>query len=144
MVLAPSEQHGRLSWYEAPEDPINDKWIEDVDYVHGLGTADMDLDGNVDVVVSEMHRSEYQPDRPSRRLVYIHLNLGKGLKWEQQIIATTGSHNLRLADIDNDGDIDIIGANWSGPYHPVELWRNHLNPVIRSHGRKPKEVRRSH
>lgn len=140
VVLAPAEQHGRLSWYEAPEDPINGKWIEhviddDVDYVHGLGVADMDLDGNVDVVISEMHRSGYQPDRPSRQRVCIYLNLGKGFKWERQIIATTGSHNLRLADIDNDGDIDIIGANWGGPYHPVELWRNYLNP---------KGVRRSH
>ena len=29
-----------------------------------------------------------------------------------------------LGDIDKDGDMDIVGANWSGPYQPIEMWEN--------------------
>ncbi|MFH1718766.1 MAG: hypothetical protein ABIF19_15530, partial [Planctomycetota bacterium] len=34
------------------------------------------------------------------------------------------SHCIRVADVGNDGDMDIIGANWSGGYQPVEMWEN--------------------
>jgi len=27
-------------------------------------------------------------------------------------------------DIGPDGDMDLVGANWNGPYQPVELWEN--------------------
>jgi len=133
VLLSPAEDHGRLSWYEAPEDPIKGKWIEhviddDVDYIHTFKVADMNLDGMPDVVIAEMAESGYHPDKPSRRRISVYLNEGKGLKWRQQVVATTGLHNLRLADIDRDGDIDILGANWGGSYHPVELWRNRLDP----------------
>jgi hypothetical protein len=132
VLLAPAEQHGRLSWYEASRDPVNGPWNEhvidpDVDYVHTFKVADMNLDGRPDVVAAEMHRSGYHPDKPSRRRVSVYLSAGRGLKWTQQVVAPTGSHNLRVADIDSDGDIDIVGANWSGPYRPVELWRNLVN-----------------
>jgi hypothetical protein len=33
---------------------------------------------------------------------------------------------MRLVDVDGDGDVDLFGANWSGPHQPVELWRNGL------------------
>jgi hypothetical protein len=45
------------------------------------------------------------------------------------VVGTTGSHNLRLGDIDHDGDWDIVGANWnneSPTRGAIELWRNHL------------------
>jgi len=38
------------------------------------------------------------------------------------VVSTNGSHNIRVADVGNDGDLDIVGANWQGP--PVELWEN--------------------
>jgi hypothetical protein len=42
------------------------------------------------------------------------------------VIATTGSHNIRAADIDRDGDVDLVGAN-DDP-SPIELRRNLLIP----------------
>ncbi|MBN2763199.1 MAG: VCBS repeat-containing protein, partial [Bacteroidales bacterium] len=33
-------------------------------------------------------------------------------------------HETWAVDLDGDGATDIIGANWSGPYQPVEWWRN--------------------
>jgi hypothetical protein len=132
-LLAPAEEHGRLSWYQAPADAANGKWTEhvidgDVDYIHTFKVGDVNRDGKLDVVTAEMHASGYQPDKPSQRRVSVYYNAGEGLNWKTQIVATTGSHNLRIADIDSDRDIDIIGANWAGPYKPVELWRSRLDP----------------
>ncbi|MGC8834179.1 MAG: FG-GAP repeat domain-containing protein [Armatimonadota bacterium] len=138
VLLAPAEDRGRLSWYEAPKNPPSDKWIEhvidsDVEYIHTFKVADMNLDRWPDVVTAEMAQSGYHPDKPSRKRVSVYLNQGKGVKWRHQIVANTGSHNIRVADIDSDRDIDIVGANWGGAYHPVELWRNLLNsPKSRS------------
>jgi hypothetical protein len=139
VLLAPAEEHGRLSWYEAPSDPVNERWAEhvidaDVDYLHTFKVADMNLDGRPDVVTAEMHKSGYHPNKPSRRRVSVYRNEDSGSNWSQQVIAVTGLHNLRLGDIDSDGDVDIIGANWSGlgpnwsGPHPMELWRNRLDP----------------
>lgn len=127
IVLAPSESGGRLSWYSA-ERPRLGPWTEHpVDgsaaYLHTFKAADMDRDGDIDLVTAEMHQSR-DPDEIS-----VYLNTGGGRSWIQQIVATSGSHNLRIGDIDRDGDIDIMGANWndSAPDSAViRIWRNNL------------------
>jgi hypothetical protein len=132
IILTRSEGHYRLSWFEAPVDPKrgwvehwaggrDSGWIEhvvddSVDFAHSLSICDMDNDGFPDIVTAEMHQS-------SRKRVMIYLNDGGALKWRQQVIATTGSHNICVADIGNNGKMDIVGANWSGKYQPIEMWR---------------------
>jgi len=128
VILAPAESEGRLSWFKTT-DPVKGKWTEHVidpsiDFVHTFKVADIDLDGSPDVVFSEMQQSK-------RKRVGFYLNLdGKGGKWKLQVVGTTGSHNIRAVDIDRDGDIDIVGANWNSetdPNHaPMEMWRNLL------------------
>lgn len=131
VVLGPSESaDGRLSWYRT-EDPINGPWIEhvidpNVSYLHTFKSGDVNRDGHLDIVTAEMHQS-------SQRRVSVYFNLGAGQSWQQQIVATSGSHNLRLADLGCDGDLDIVGANWnnSAPNGaPVEYWRNDLDPGL--------------
>jgi len=127
IVLSPSElqkQFYKMSWFEAPSDPKKDNWTEHIIaepiecVIHGLATADINGDGMVDVVSSEMHQGG-DPDE-----VAVFVNQANGSAWTKQVISSRGSHLIRAADIDNDGDIDIIGANWSGPYQPVEMWEN--------------------
>lgn len=126
IVLAPSEHGGaryRIAWFEAPTD-ITAKWSEHVieDNVeavhHFVGIADFDHDGRGDVVSAMMHQGRAPQE------IKIYLNQGGGQAWTKQVIATTGSHNMRVVDIDNDGDPDLFGANWSGRHQPVELWVN--------------------
>jgi len=132
ILLSRSEGHYRLSWFEAPEDPCrgwvehwaggkDSGWIEhviddSVDFVHGLAVCNMNKDGELDVVAAEMHQS------PHKRVI-VYLNKGNALEWRRQIVARTGSHNICVADIGNTGRLDIIGANWSGDYQPVEMWK---------------------
>ena len=130
VVLTPSESAGntyRTSWFEAPVDPKSQGWtrhdietgIETV--THSLGVADIDTDGRLDVVTAEMHQSAGDDE------VRVYLNQDDGRTWAKQVVATTGSHNLRVADIGNDGDVDLFGANWSDTSN-VDLWENTLDP----------------
>jgi hypothetical protein len=129
VVLSAADSKGRLSWFEAPVDPRQEAWkehlIQDhVDYVHTFKVADINLDGKPDVVFAEMQET-------AQKRVGFFLNLGKGESWKLQVVANTGSHNIRVADVDHDGDIDIIGANWNSETDPhgapLEMWRNLLN-----------------
>lgn len=122
VVLTRSEGPYRISWFQVPSDPVNGEWTEhaidnDIDFAHSLAVCDMDGDGVLDVVTAEMHQS-------NRKRVIVYFNQGDGVNWKKQVIATTGSHNLCVADVDGDGRPDIIGANWSGNFQPVELWKN--------------------
>ena len=130
VVLAPSESSGRFSWYETG-DPINGPWLEHsidpaVSFFHTFEAADMDRDGDLDLVTAEMHQSS-NPDEVS-----LYLNEGGGLTWNQVVVDSTGSHNLRIGDIGDDLDIDIFGANWndSAPNSAViEMWENQSGPL---------------
>ena len=120
VILAHTETAGRMAWYEAPVNPKTGVWTEhvidaSVDFVHTFKTADIDNDGSLDVVFAEMAQS-------TRKRVGFYLNGGNSLGWTLQVLSTSGSHNIRVIDIGNDGDIDVIGANWQGP--PVEMWEN--------------------
>jgi hypothetical protein len=127
VVLSPSELRGqtyRLSWFEAPTDPKQGNWREHIIVdpiecvIHGLATADINGDGMIDVVSSEMHQGS-DPDE-----VAVFINRNNGSSWEKQIVSSKGSHYIRVGDIGSDGDMDIVGANWSGPYQPIEMWEN--------------------
>lgn len=120
VVLARSEGPHRLSWFERPADPRSGAWAEHVvddsaDFAHGLMLQDLTGDGRLDIVTAEMHQSP-------RKRVLAFLSQKDGQKWTREVAADTGSHNvcvLRLADT---GRLPIVGANWSGPHQPLELW----------------------
>jgi hypothetical protein len=125
IVLAPSELAGgkyRISWFESPPDPTREGWTEHVveDGVetvhHFVGVADMNNDGAADIVSAAMHQGKAPQE------VKIYFNQGKGLSWKKQVVATTGSHSMRIVDLANDGRKSLFGANHQG--QKIELWEN--------------------
>ena len=125
IVLTPSElkeQYYKISWFEQPEDIYNNEWTEHnlVDsiecVIHGVGVGDFNDDESMDIVYSEMHQG-VDPDE-----VVVMINQGNGSYWEKLVISERGSHSIEIDDINGDGLPDIMGANWSGDYQPVELW----------------------
>jgi len=130
IVLAPSEPAGgtyRISWFQAPADPKSPNWTEhvvenSVETVHHfVGVADMNNDGNPDIVSAEMQ----QGSDPDEVKVYLNGD-GAGGLWQKQVLATTGSHSIRILDVENDGDQDLFGANWQS--NQVDLWVNKSMP----------------
>ena len=125
IVLAPSELAGgkyRISWFESPPDPKREGWTEHVveDGVetvhHFVGVADMNNDGAADIVSAAMHQGKAPQE------VKIYFNQGKGLSWKKQVVATTGSHSMRIVDLAGDGRKSLFGANHQG--QKIELWKN--------------------
>jgi len=119
VVLTPSELAGsyyRISWFEAPRDLKEGGWMEHLIadsvecVIHSLALGDLDNDGSVDIAYAEMHQG-VDPDE-----VVVLLNRQNGQSWKKQIISKKGSHGLRMEDINNDGLLDLFGANWSSDY----------------------------
>lgn len=126
IAAAPAERAGdtyRIAWFEAPADP-GATWVEHVvdpaveAVRHSLVAADFDRDGLVDLATAAMHQGA-DPDA-----VTIYYNGAAGTRWSRRDIDSRGSHGMRTADIDGDGDPDLLGANWSGPDQTIRVWRN--------------------
>lgn len=124
VVFGPIEAQGRkLAWYR-PLDAGATTWEEHLIApapinagLHGVAVGDVDGDGRADVVTGRMHTYA-----PSTLSVWTNPGPGGGA-WTEQVLATTGMHNLALADFGGDGDLDIFGSNYIGT-PPVRLYRN--------------------
>ena len=124
VLLSHSEKAGfPVCWYEAPRNPKRGVWkkhvISQVDKCHSLKAADFDNDGDLDVLAGEMPNIPKEAPHP----VIIFINLGDAVTWKQQILANDGNYSAQVGDIDDDGDIDIIGLR-NHNRAPIELWKN--------------------
>ena len=114
---------GVLAWYRQPVDPT-DTWSETViAQVTGpmsLDLADMDRDGDLDVVVGEHNLAN-----PNSAGLFVFENLdGVGGSWSQHTVHVGDEHHdgAQLVDIDRDGDLDIVSIGWG--HGKVLLYEN--------------------
>ncbi|MCZ6788601.1 MAG: chitobiase/beta-hexosaminidase C-terminal domain-containing protein, partial [Chloroflexi bacterium] len=114
---------GKVAWYEQPASATG-TWTEHViGNVIGpmsLDVADIDRDGDLDVVVGE-----HNLGNPSAAKLYVFENAdGEGTSWNSFVVYTGDEHHdgTQLVDIDNDGDLDIISIGWG--HGQVLLYEN--------------------
>ncbi|MBI2929921.1 MAG: VCBS repeat-containing protein [Verrucomicrobia bacterium] len=121
VAFSQSERAGHaVAWYRSSTPRVAGTWSKQpvavVDFCHTLQAADWDLDGDVDLLVGGMIQSQH-------RGLKLMLNGGGGTNWAPFVIQTDGSYSAETGDIDNDGDLDIVGIrNWNSA--PTYLYRN--------------------
>jgi hypothetical protein len=113
----------KVAWYEQGS-AATSEWTEhviaDVIGPMSLDVADMDGDGDVDVVVGEHNLSD-----PSSARLYVFENEdGQGGSWTEHVVYTGDEHHDggQVVDIDGDGDLDILSIGWG--HDRVLLYEN--------------------
>ncbi len=113
---------GQLVWYENP-DSIEQTWPKHViDTIIGpmsVDVGDLDRDGDMDVVAGEHNLSD-----PRSASLFVFENDNAGRTWQRHVVFTGDEHHdgAQLADIDSDGDLDIISIGWEN--NLVTLYEN--------------------
>ncbi|MFC1504372.1 FG-GAP-like repeat-containing protein, partial [Spirochaetota bacterium] len=92
--------------------------ISDARSINSMEVADVDQDGDIDVISAEMGALvqgswTFDPNSPKR--VWISENNGAGSFNNHEIMNRTDVefHGLNVCDLEGDGDIDIVGGSWN-------------------------------
>jgi hypothetical protein len=127
VVFSDSERAGfPVTWYRSTSPRVDTSWsnhpVTVVDFCHNLQAADFNRDGKIDLLVGGMPKSQH-------RGLKLMLNGGGGTNWTEFVIQTEGSYSAEVGDIDNDGDLDIVGIrNWNSA--PTWIYRNDITQQV--------------
>jgi hypothetical protein len=121
VVLVVGDGVGPLVMYEW----VKGTWvphvlIEKIDNGHSLSLVDFNGDGHLDIFCAEMRLDGGNPEAK----VYILSGDGKGGFTRYVPITGFGNHESKIADLDGNGTLDILGKpyNWDTPR--LDIWLN--------------------
>jgi hypothetical protein len=109
-------------WQKGTWVPTN--LVHEVDCGHSLAILDFNKDGHLDIWVAEMRLNDGNPQAKNMIL----LGDGKGHFQTQIISEGIENHESKIADLDGDGDYDILDKpyNWQTPR--LDIWLNEGPP----------------
>lgn len=88
---------------------------------HSLDIADVDGDGNLDIFIGEMRYAN--SSNPEARTLLLWGD-GQGDFTVETVATGFGHHESRLADLDGDGDFDILGKPFTWGTPRIDIWLN--------------------
>jgi hypothetical protein len=95
--------------------------VPEIDNGHSLAIVDFNRDGHLDIWVAEMRLGE---NSDAKNMIL--LGDGKG-HFETQIINEGfGNHESKIADLDGDGDYDILGKPYIWETPRLDIWINQV------------------
>ncbi len=140
VVITDSEyMDGYLSWFENrlledPERPWVEHRLEDsLIYAHSLDVKHDPQSGRTTLFVAEMDQGGWNaPFNFNARLIR-HVSADRGRTWQRELVYRgEGTHQAVMADMDGDGEIEIIGktdgAYWANP--KLQLWKFREKPAL--------------
>jgi len=119
---------GAIYWWEyLPDDTWVQHTVSDDFYgAHKLNTADVDLDGDLDVLCAAYYGDDPGLGENGRYAWFENLD-GKGTIWGQHDLDLDfpNASEAHAVDLDSDGDLDIVGA-YSDSFGPSQFawWEN--------------------
>lgn len=123
---------GDVVWYEqgpSPRRPWKQHRVGTVIGPMSLDVADLDKDGDFDIIVGEHNLR--QPE--TARLLWFENQDGRGKRWREHLINIGDEHHdgALVIDVDGDGDLDVLSIGWG---HGKVLWYENLAPACRAKG----------
>lgn len=125
-----------FAWYEQlanPATPWPEHLIAQLTDPQSVDYADMDGDGDIDVVAGE----HLATGASSSLEISVYENLGNARTWRTHLVYAGDEHHdgAKLVDIDNDCDLDIISQGWT--HSEVYLYENRFVTGTRSCASSP-------
>ncbi|MGL4632144.1 MAG: FG-GAP-like repeat-containing protein [Leadbetterella sp.] len=131
IVVSPGDGKGRLMLYEctgSAEESANWKGKDligrELIHGHSLEVKDIDRDGNLDIFCAEMAKWDEKKTKPDNAKAEAFILYGDNLCNFRKTTFKKGFgfHEARVADIDGDGDYDVLSKpyNWEAPR--LDVW----------------------
>lgn len=115
-----------LVWFENPG-TIQQKWkdheIAKIDHpIDRIEIADLNGDNQNEIVITEERWPGKEPDA---FLYWFSQENSNSTEWKKHpVVQQYSMNNLDVADIDKDGDMDILTCEHKGPNLELQIWKN--------------------
>ncbi len=126
IVQVPGDADGQGRWFQWD----GSKWIGNdlplgtIKQGHSLELGDVNNDGHLDIFIGEMRFPDKHKNANPQARTALLLGNGRG-GFTTEIVATGyGHHESRLADLDGDGDLDILGKPYLWESPRLDIWLN--------------------